>query len=151
MTGRLRRLAYRSAAYRWLLRPRGEIALATPSSLPWPGNPTRGRGISQGEFILGGRNHRMPERRWPALLLALARTPRPWPAEGRRSERSARPPPMPHRRPRRPPLEVAEHRPGVAYRYFTLLAYGPVSSLAHGRAVTRVPSRVRSFLDMDRR
>jgi uncharacterized heparinase superfamily protein len=58
-------LAYRSAAYRWWLKPRGRIQLAMPASLPWPGNSARGRAIAQGEVTLGGRFLRVAERSWP--------------------------------------------------------------------------------------
>lgn len=65
MTGRLKQLAYRSAAYRWLLQPRGRIVLAPPCSLPWPGNPTRGRAIAEREITLGGRSLTLPSQGWP--------------------------------------------------------------------------------------
>ncbi|MBI1778192.1 MAG: heparinase II/III family protein [Proteobacteria bacterium] len=63
--GRLKQLVYRSAPYRWLLQPRGTVTLSVPLSVAWPGNPTRGRGIAQGEITLGGRSVPLAGPGWP--------------------------------------------------------------------------------------
>ncbi len=59
-----RRLIYRTPIYRWAIRPRRPVDVATPLAALWPGDAARGRALVDGELILGGRAFTLPDLGW---------------------------------------------------------------------------------------
>lgn len=59
-----RRLLYRTPVYRWAMRSRRAVDVATPLAALWPGDAARGRALVDGELVLGGRAFTLPEQGW---------------------------------------------------------------------------------------
>jgi uncharacterized heparinase superfamily protein len=68
-----RRLLYHTPIYRWMIRPRRPVDIATPLTSLWPGDATRGRALVDDELALGGRAFTLPETGW-----APAEAPPDW-------------------------------------------------------------------------
>ena len=60
----LRRLLYRTPVYRWMIRPRRPVDIATPLTSLWPGDAARGRALVDDELALGGRAFTLPNSAW---------------------------------------------------------------------------------------
>ncbi|MBM3531808.1 MAG: hypothetical protein FJX60_02075 [Alphaproteobacteria bacterium] len=62
-----RRLLFRTPIYRWMIRPRRPVDIATPLTSLWPGDAARGRALVDDELALGGRAFTLPGSGWTPI------------------------------------------------------------------------------------